>query len=95
MARPLRIERVGAWYHITGRGNDRRPVFRDDHDRQHFCELEYVEPAVREGLERTPWEELREQVALGSGKFVEMLRRSVKGSAVSGVCRQLVRGWKR
>ena len=244
MARPLRIERVGAWYHLTGRGNERRPVFRDDRDRQHFCELlaevverfnvclhafvlmdnhyhliielkelnlsragqwlngsyvswfnrrhqrcghlfqgrfkaiivspqewglelsryvhlnpvriaslglgkmdrqrmrvgagakpaagvakerigrlreyrwssyrfyiglgrrpewltcqsvldlgggrkeeqrsryrEYVESALREGLERTPWEELREQVALGSGNFVEMLRLSVKGNA--------------
>jgi hypothetical protein len=29
MARPLRIERVGAWYHITGRGSERRPIFRD------------------------------------------------------------------
>jgi REP element-mobilizing transposase RayT len=39
MARPLRIERVGAWYHITGRGNERRSIFRDDRDRQHFCDL--------------------------------------------------------
>ena len=39
MARPLRIERIGAWYHLTGRGNERRAIFRDDRDRQHFCEL--------------------------------------------------------
>ena len=39
MARPLRIERVGGWYHVTGRGNERRPIFRDNRDRQHFCEL--------------------------------------------------------
>src|SRR5881397_269615 len=39
MARPLRIERAGGWYHITARGNERRPVYRDDRDRQHFCEL--------------------------------------------------------
>jgi putative transposase len=39
MARPLRIERAGGWYHITARGNERRPIFRDDRDRQHFCEL--------------------------------------------------------
>ncbi len=39
MARPLRIERVGGWYHITGRGNERRAVFRDDRDRAHFLEL--------------------------------------------------------
>ena len=39
MARPLRIERPGAWYHITARGNERRPIYRDPRDRQHFCEL--------------------------------------------------------
>jgi putative transposase len=39
MARPLRIERVGGWYHLTSRGNERRAVFRDDKDRAHFCEL--------------------------------------------------------
>src|SRR5438046_717770 len=30
MARPLRIERAGGWYHITGRGNERRLIYRDD-----------------------------------------------------------------
>jgi REP element-mobilizing transposase RayT len=39
MARPLRIEHVGGWYHITARGNERRPIFRDDRDRSHFVEL--------------------------------------------------------
>ena len=39
MARPLRIERVGGWYHITARGNERRPIYRDHRDRQHFCQL--------------------------------------------------------
>ena len=39
MARPLRIERLGAWYHLTGRGNERRAIFRSDRDREHFCEL--------------------------------------------------------
>ena len=39
MARPLRIERPGDWYHLTSRGNERRPIFRDDRDRQHFCQL--------------------------------------------------------
>jgi hypothetical protein len=36
MARPLRIERAGGWYHVTARGNERRPVYRDDRDRRHF-----------------------------------------------------------
>jgi REP element-mobilizing transposase RayT len=39
MARPLRIERAGAWYHVTARGNERRAIYRDDQDRRHFCEL--------------------------------------------------------
>ena len=39
MAGPLRIERPGGWYHLTARGNERRPLFRDDRDRQHFCQL--------------------------------------------------------
>ena len=39
MARPLRIERSGGWYHITARGNERQPTYRDRRDYQHFCEL--------------------------------------------------------
>jgi REP element-mobilizing transposase RayT len=39
MARPIRIERAGGWYHLTARGNERRPIYRDDQDRRHFCEL--------------------------------------------------------
>lgn len=39
MSRPLRIERAGGWYHMTARGNERRPIFRDDRDRAHFCNL--------------------------------------------------------
>jgi len=36
MARPLRIEYPGAVYHITSRGNDRKPIFADDRDREDF-----------------------------------------------------------
>ena len=39
MSRPLRIERAGGWYHVTARGNECRPIFRDHRDRAHFCEL--------------------------------------------------------
>ncbi len=39
MARVLRMERAGAWYHLTVRGNERRLIFRDDRDRRHFLEL--------------------------------------------------------
>lgn len=39
MARPARLERPGAWHHVTARGNERRAIYRDDRDRQHFCQL--------------------------------------------------------
>ncbi len=46
MARHLRIEYPGALYHITARGNDRRPIFETDEDRRHLLEL------LAEGMER-------------------------------------------
>ena len=39
MARPLRIERSGAWYHVTGRGLERRNLFAGTKDRSHWLEL--------------------------------------------------------
>ena len=39
MARPLRIEYPGAYYHVTARGNERKAIFRDDSDREKFLEL--------------------------------------------------------
>ena len=36
MARPLRIEYPGAVYHITSRGNEKKPVFKNDDDRKTF-----------------------------------------------------------
>ena len=36
MARPLRIEYPGAVYHVTSRGNEKKPVFKDDADRENF-----------------------------------------------------------
>ena len=36
MARPLRIEYPGAVYHVTSRGNEKKAVYRDDHDRETF-----------------------------------------------------------
>ncbi len=34
MSRPLRIEIPGGLYHVMSRGNDRRPIVRDDADRE-------------------------------------------------------------
>jgi len=39
MARPLRIEHEGAYWHVMKRGNDGQPIFRDDADRRKFLEL--------------------------------------------------------
>jgi putative transposase len=36
MARPLRIEYPGAVYHITSRGNEKKPIYKDDQDRESF-----------------------------------------------------------
>jgi putative transposase len=38
MARPLRIEYEGAIYHVTFRGNERKPIFKSDADRQRMLE---------------------------------------------------------
>lgn len=39
MARLLRLERPGAWYHLTARGNEQRLIYREERDRVHFLEL--------------------------------------------------------
>lgn len=39
MARPLRIEYPGAYYHVTSRGNERRAIFADDTDKRRFLEI--------------------------------------------------------
>jgi putative transposase len=44
MSRPLRIAYPGAFYHITSRGNERKPVFKSGRDREKF--LEYLESAT-------------------------------------------------
>ncbi len=44
MARPLRITFPGAFYHITSRGNERKPVFKNRRDRIKF--LEYLGTAT-------------------------------------------------
>src|SRR4030043_1076635 len=36
MARPLHIEYPGAVYHITSRGNEKKPVYKDEQDRKNF-----------------------------------------------------------
>ncbi len=40
MARPLRIEYPGAFYHVTSRGNAQKDVFKSQRDREKFLSYE-------------------------------------------------------
>lgn len=39
MARPLRIQYEGAFYHISARGNEKKDIFTDDDDRTKFIKI--------------------------------------------------------
>ena len=39
MARPLRIQYEGAFYHITARGNEKKDIFTNDADRNKFIKI--------------------------------------------------------
>ena len=39
MARHLRVHVADGWYHVTARGLERRIVFEDERDHEHFLEL--------------------------------------------------------
>jgi REP element-mobilizing transposase RayT len=54
MARPLRIEFAGAVYHVTSRGNERRPTFRTNQDRLTFLRF-LGETVERFGWSLTAW----------------------------------------
>jgi putative transposase len=54
MARALRIEFENALYHVTSRGNERRPIFRTDRDRTTFLRL-LGEAAARFGWSVTAY----------------------------------------
>jgi putative transposase len=44
MARPLRIEYPGCFYHVTSRGNERKDIFKSRKDREKF--LSYLQSSV-------------------------------------------------
>lgn len=43
MSRPLRVNFPGAFYHVTSRGNEKKPIYKSKRDRQKY--LEYLESA--------------------------------------------------
>lgn len=49
MARPLRIEFSGALYHVTSRGNERKPIYLEDEDFERFLTV------LSEVCERYNW----------------------------------------
>ena len=78
MARPLRIEYPGAFYHVTSRGNEQKDVFKSQKDRERF--LSYVESAVvRYGAVVHTWCLMRNHYHLlletPSGNLSQMIRR--------------------
>jgi REP element-mobilizing transposase RayT len=40
MARPLRVEYPGAFYHVINRGNNQEKIFKNERDKEKF--LEYL-----------------------------------------------------
>jgi putative transposase len=50
MARPLRVDVAGGWYHVMARGIERRAIFADARDHEHFLEL-LAELGPRYGIE--------------------------------------------
>ena len=49
MARKLRVEYAGAIYHVMNRGNHRKPIFKDDEDREGFL------ATLGEACRKTGW----------------------------------------
>jgi REP element-mobilizing transposase RayT len=49
MARSLRIEFKGAFYHVMARGNQKKDIFFDDEDRWSFLQT------LQEARDRTGW----------------------------------------
>ena len=39
MARPMRRAEVEGWYHVMGRGLERRELFTEDRERERFLDL--------------------------------------------------------
>ena len=95
MARPLRIEFPGAFYHITSRGNERRDLFRSRDDRERF--ILYLESAiVRYGavlhsyclmtnhlLLETPYGNLSAFMRYVNGAYTTYFKQSASGPGIS------------
>ena len=50
MARKLRVQYPGAFYHVMNRGDRREPIYSDDQDRRLFLDT------LAEACEKTDWQ---------------------------------------
>ena len=69
MARPLRVEYPGAYYHVINRGNNQENIFLNDRDKQKF--LEYLAKAHQQ---------LSEGFILGDLDFVNWVKKTFLSS---------------
>jgi REP element-mobilizing transposase RayT len=76
MARSLRLEYPGAVYHVMARGNQGRPVFRDDRDRRVFLDT------LAESHTKTGWQ-IHAYVLMGN--HYHLLLETPEGNLVAGM----------
>ena len=76
MARSLRVEYVGAYYHVMARGNRREEIFMDEEDRRFFLE------AVAEVCALTGW---RVHAWVMMGNHYHLLIETPEANLVAGM----------
>jgi len=76
MARSIRVEYEGAWYHVVARGNRREAIFLEDEDREGFLK------ALGEACEMTGWE-IHGWVLMGN--HYHLLIRTPEANLVAGM----------
>jgi len=65
MARPLRVQFPGALSRVTARGNERKPIFRDERDRPAPVRKYLSQYLSADAQARSAWRSLR---FVGAGK---------------------------
>ncbi|MFQ5668452.1 MAG: hypothetical protein ACE5I7_18765 [Candidatus Binatia bacterium] len=93
MARPLRVEFPGAFYHVTARRNERKPVHRDAVDRRRAAQRRYAHFLLeRHGTVGAPGAAGEGQLLLGARRWVERMRRRVAAGPIAEVTGRTQRG---
>lgn len=76
MARGIRVEYPGAFYHVMARGNRRERIFRDERDRRFFCET------LAEACGQTGWK-VHAWVLMGN--HYHLMLETPEGNLVAGM----------